>query len=161
MFMMAGNDALTVLEESSLNLSGRQTVARHVHNVVDTATDPVVAVVIATSAISRELRSGQIGSVVAVGRQWVTHIVTLVDIQVSVHVTFVGTPDGAGHAGPGLLEGQNTLDIVAGNLLARDRVDDGGLNSEERQRGTTGLSRSDTTQRCDHVGTSFGLPVGL
>lgn len=55
MVMIAWSDARTVLEESSLDLSGGQTVARYVHHVVDTATDPVVAIVIATSAISGEL----------------------------------------------------------------------------------------------------------
>lgn len=48
-------EPLTVLEESCLNLSSRQTVARDVHNIVDTAADPVVTFVIATSAISGEL----------------------------------------------------------------------------------------------------------
>lgn len=48
-------DALTVLEEGGFDLSSGQTVARDVDNIVDTATDPVVTIVIATSAISGEL----------------------------------------------------------------------------------------------------------
>jgi hypothetical protein len=47
--------ALTVLEKSGLNLSGGQTVSRNVDDIVDTATDPVVAVVITASTISGEL----------------------------------------------------------------------------------------------------------
>lgn len=47
--------ALTVLEKSSLDLSGGQTVSRNVDDIVDTATDPVVAVVITASTISGEL----------------------------------------------------------------------------------------------------------
>lgn len=47
---------LTVLEKGGFNLSSGQTVTRHVHNIVDTATDPVVAIVIATSAITSELQ---------------------------------------------------------------------------------------------------------
>lgn len=43
----------------------------------------------------------------------------------------MGAVNGAGHAGPCLLKGQDTLDIVAMNLLAGDGVDDGGLNTEE------------------------------
>lgn len=48
-------DVLTVLEEGGFDLSSGQTVARDVDNIVDTATDPVVTIVIATSAISGEL----------------------------------------------------------------------------------------------------------
>jgi hypothetical protein len=44
-----------VLEEGGFDLSSGQTVARDVDNIVDTATDPVVTIVIATSAISGEL----------------------------------------------------------------------------------------------------------
>lgn len=46
---------LTVLEKSSLNLSGRQTMSRNVDDIVDTAADPVVALVITASTISSEL----------------------------------------------------------------------------------------------------------
>lgn len=46
---------LTVLEKSSLDLSSGQTVSRNVDDIVDTATDPVVAIVIAASTISSEL----------------------------------------------------------------------------------------------------------
>lgn len=90
-----------------------------------------------------------------------TYVVTLVDIQIGVHVALVSTPHGAGHAGPGLLEGQNTLNVIATDLLTRDGVNDGGFNTKERQRGATRLGRSDTTQRGNHVGAGLGLPVGL
>lgn len=153
-----------MFEKSRLDLSGRQTVARHVHNVVDTATDPVVAVVIATSAISGELEGvsrAQWRSSSNNNNNTTTYVVTLVDVQVGVHIALVGTPDGASHAGPGLLEGQYTLDVVATDLLTGDGVDDGGLDTEEGQRGTAGLGRSDTTQRSDHVRAGLGLPVGL
>jgi len=73
----------------------------------------------------------------------------------------VGTPDGTGHRGPGLLEGEHTLDIVTSDFLTRDGVNNGGLNTEERQRGTTGLGGGDTTKGSDDVGTSLGLPVGV
>jgi hypothetical protein len=45
----------------------------------------------------------------------------------------VSTPDGAGHAWPWLLEGKYTLDIIAVNLFARDRVNDGWCDAEEWQ----------------------------
>lgn len=50
---------LTVLQESSLNLSCGQTVTRNVDDIVNTATDPVVTIVIATSTITSELKGHQ------------------------------------------------------------------------------------------------------
>lgn len=89
------------------------------------------------------------------------YVVALVDVQVSIHVALVCSPDGTGHAGPGLLECQDTLDIVTSDFLARDGINDGGLNAKEGQRGTARLGGGNTTQRCNDVGTSLGLPVSL
>lgn len=50
-----GSAVPTVLDERSLNLSSRQPVAGDVHNVVDTASDPVVTLVVAASTVSSEL----------------------------------------------------------------------------------------------------------
>jgi hypothetical protein len=44
-----------VLEKGSLDFSSRQTVARHVHDVINTTTDPVVSLVVTASAITGEL----------------------------------------------------------------------------------------------------------
>jgi hypothetical protein len=44
-----------VLEECGLNLGGGETVTRNVDNIVNTATDPVVTIVITSSTISGEL----------------------------------------------------------------------------------------------------------
>lgn len=122
---------LTVLEESGLDLGGGQTVAGDVHNVVDTATDPVISVVVTTGTISSELLWSASGVSHRMGSE--AYVVTLVYVQIGVHVPFVGTPDSAGHTGPGFLESQNTLDIVTLNLFTGDRVNDSGLNAEERQ----------------------------
>lgn len=73
----------------------------------------------------------------------------------------MGAPDGASHAWPGLLEGKDTLDIVAMDLLARDRVDDRRLDAEEGKRGGAGLGGSNTSKRGDDVGAGLGLPVRL
>ena len=45
----------TVLDERCLNLSSRQSVSRHVDDIVDTAPDPVVALVVTSGAVSSEL----------------------------------------------------------------------------------------------------------
>lgn len=150
-----------MLEKSGFNLSGRQTVSRHVDNIIDTTANPVVAVVIATRAVTGELQEVNQFQSHGTGNKATSYVVALVHIQVGIQVTLVGAPHRAGHTGPRLLESQNTLDIVATNLLARDRVDDGGLNTEEGQGGATGLGRSHTTQGSDDVGSSFSLPVSL
>lgn len=54
-------------------------------------------------------------------------------MQVGVQVSLVATVDGTGNARPRLLESQDALDVVAVKLLARDGVNDGGLNAEEGQ----------------------------
>lgn len=92
---------------------------------------------------------------------WITHVVALVDVEVGVHVPLVRGPDGTGHAGPRVLDGEDTLDIVALELLAGNGVDDRRLDAEEGEGGGAGLGGGDAGERGDDVGTSLGLPVGL
>jgi hypothetical protein len=102
-------------------------VTADIDNIIDATPDPVETLMISGSAISSE-------------------VVTLVDVKVSLLIPVVGSPDSTSHAGPGLLKGQNTLDIVTVNLFARNRVDEGRLDTEERQRATTRLGGSDSSQ---------------
>lgn len=44
-----------VVDEGSLNLSSRETMAGNVDNVVNTSTDPVVAVMITSSSVTSKL----------------------------------------------------------------------------------------------------------
>lgn len=131
-----------MLNEGSLNLSGRQSVSRNVDDVINTSANPVVTLVVTSCTVSGE-------------------VVALVHVQVCVHVTLVCSPDSAGHAGPWLLESKHALYVVAVLLLARDRVDDGGLDAEEGEGCGAGLRGSDTAEGCDNVGTGLGLPVCL
>jgi hypothetical protein len=131
-----------VLNQSGLDLSSGQTMTGNVDNVVDTATDPVVPFVVTSSTVTSE-------------------VVSLVDIQVCVHISLVCAPDGASHARPCLLEGQNTLDVVAVELLAGDGVDDCGFDTEEGKGRATGLGRGDTSEGGDDVRAGLCLPVCL
>ena len=131
-----------VLDQGSLDLSSGQTVTGNVDNVIDTATDPVVTLVITSSTVTSE-------------------VVSLVDVQVCVHVSLVCAPDGTGHARPCLLESQNTLDVVAVELLAGDGVDDCGLDTEEGKGSATGLGRGNTSEGSDDVRAGLCLPVCL
>lgn len=90
-----------------------------------------------------------------------SYVVSLVHVEVSVHVPLVGAIDGASHTRPCLLEGQHTLNVVPMDLLARNRVNDGGLDAEEWQRRTSGLGGRHTGQGGDDVGSRLSLPVRL
>lgn len=94
-------------------------------------------------------------------RELQTYVISFIHIQICVHISLVGTPDGASHTRPGLLEGQHALYVVAVDLLARHGVNDGGLNAKEGQRSAAGLGGGDTCQWGDDVGTGLGLPVCL
>ena len=94
-------------------------------------------------------------------RSGASYVVSLVHIQVCIHIPLVCAPDRAGHAGPWLLECQNALNVVSMNLFARNRVDNRRLDTEERKRGTTWLGGGYTSKRSDDVGTSLSLPVCL
>lgn len=91
----------------------------------------------------------------------VAYIVTLVHVKVGVHVSLMRSPDSASHTGPRLLESKDTLDIIAMDFVTRDGVDNGGLNAEEGQRGTTRLGRGDTCQGSDDIGAGLSLPISL
>lgn len=73
----------------------------------------------------------------------------------------MGAPHGTGHARPGLLEGENAFNIVATDLLTRNRVNDRGFNTEEGQGGASRLGRGNTTHGGDDMGTRLRLPVCL
>lgn len=47
---------LGVLKQSGFDFSSGQTVPRDVDNIIDTATDPVVAVLVTTSTVTSELQ---------------------------------------------------------------------------------------------------------
>lgn len=51
---------LTVLEQGGFNFSSRETVARDVDNIVNTATDPVISVLVTASTVTSELQICQL-----------------------------------------------------------------------------------------------------
>jgi len=63
----------------------------------------------------------------------------------------VCAPDSTGHTRPRLLDGKNTLNVVAVELLTRDGVDDGEFDTEEGKGSTTGLGWCNTSKRSDYV----------
>lgn len=90
-----------------------------------------------------------------------THVETFVDIEVSIHIPFMSSPNRASHAGPWFLDGQNAFHIVPMNLLARHRIHDGRLDPEEWEGGAARFGGSDTAKRADYMRPRFSLPVSL
>jgi hypothetical protein len=80
-----------------------------------------------------------------------SYIVSFVHIQVGIQVPLVSSPHSASHTGPGLLDSKNTFDIVALNFIARDRINDSWLDTEERKGCTAGLGGGDSTKRGDDI----------
>ena len=132
----------------------------HIHHIVHTASDPVVSLVITPCAITRELLT-LAHTITRLVRWPGTYIIPLVHAEVSVHIPLVCAPDGASHAGPRLLEGKHALDVVAVDFFAGDRVDEGGLDAKEGERGRSRLGRGNTAQWCNDVRARLGLPVCL
>lgn len=104
-------------------------MARDVDNIINSSSNPVVAFMIPTSAVTSELPivSEQISS-----SQTDTNIVAFVNIQVGVHVPLVGSPHSPSHARPWLLECQYTFNIISMDLFSRNRIDDGRFDAKER-----------------------------
>lgn len=138
-----------MLEKSSFNFGSGKSVTGNIDHVVDTSTDPVVSFVVTASSITSELQKPLVCELAL--RFEITHVVALVHIQVCIHVSLVSTPDGTSHAGPWLFDSQDTLDVVSGNLGARDGIDNSGLDAKEGKRCTARLGRSNTTQWGDDV----------
>jgi hypothetical protein len=148
-----------VLDKCGFDFGSRKTVTADIDDVVDTASDPVVAFVVTSSPITSELTI--ISKWIQSNERTLTNVVSLVDIQVCIHISLVCTPDRSSHTRPWLLESQNTLDVVSVNLLARHWIDDRRLDTKEWKGCGSWLSWSDTSEWSDDVGTSLGLPVSL
>ena len=147
-----------VLDERCFDLGSGETVTANVDDVVNTASDPVVAFVVTSGSVTCEL--------LGISKRHLrnaasTHVVSLVDIEVSIHISLVCSPDCSSHARPWLLECQDSFDIVSVNFFARNRVNNRRLDAKEWKRCTTGLGGSYTSKRSNDIRSSLGLPVCL
>lgn len=73
----------------------------------------------------------------------------------------MGTPDGTGHARPGLFEGKDALHIGAVNLLTSGGVKNGRLDTKEGERGRAWLGGGGSSEGSNDVGSCFCLPICL
>ena len=133
-------------------------MARHVHHIVYSSSDPVIPFMVSPSSIASELSTISSRSC---DTPWQTYIVALVNVQICVHVSLVGAPYRPRHTWPWLLECQYTLDVVPTHLLTRYRINDGRFDAEKGQRRAPRLGRRYSPHWCDDVRTGFGLPIRL
>jgi hypothetical protein len=73
----------------------------------------------------------------------------------------VRVEDCSGNRRPGLADSEDTLNIVALNLLTRHGVNDDKVNAKEGEGGGTRLHGDDTGKRSNNVRAGLSLPVGI
>ena len=104
------------LDQRVLDLGGRDAVARDVHDVVDPAQQPEVAVLVALGAVAGEVAAGEAR-------------------PVRLPVALVVAVDAAQHAGPGLGDDEVAALVVADRVAVV--VDDVGRDAGEGRHGRT------------------------
>lgn len=106
---------------------------------VNAALDPNIPMLVAGSAVTG----------VEVSGIW---------LHIGLQVTLVVLVDRARNRRPWVLENEYALNVVSMKLNARDWVQKGGLDSEERHSGGPRFGLNGTWEGCDHDGSCFGLP---
>lgn len=137
-----------VCNESALHLGGADAVPRHVDNVIDPSSDPVVAVLVPAARIPTD--------VLVIGDQLGFAIV---ELEVSVLEPLLVAVDPPQLAGPALPNGQVSTAFPF-QLLALC-IEHYGLDAKEGQRCGARLKRGGTRKGRDHVAASLSLPPGI
>ena len=126
--------------QRALHLGRAETMTGNVEHVVDTTDDPEIPLLVAAGAIP-----GEVGAL---------HLAPVL-LAIALHIA----PNASEHGGPWLADDE-FASLTMRNLLAVI-IDNGGIDSEERERSGTRLARGGTWKRCDHVSTRLGLPPGV
>ncbi|MNZ68807.1 hypothetical protein D3C78_870830 [compost metagenome] len=126
--------------QGRLDFGGAQTVTGDVKHVIDTASDPVIAVFITACAVTAEIHAFKGG-------------------EVGLFETIVVAEQRSSLAWPGV--GDHQVAFTGALLHSADIIDQCRLNTEERPRSGTGFQLGGTGQRSDHKAAGFGLPPGV
>src|SRR3954468_3005112 len=130
---------LRMRDDRALDLRRRHAVAGDVDDVVDAPDDPEVVVLVLAGGVAHEVRL----------------LAELLEVRLDVAV--VVAEQRAQHAGPRLLEDEQTL-LVALGLLTAGLVEDTRLDARQRGAGRAGLHLLRARQRRDHDLAGLGLP---
>src|SRR4051794_41386125 len=126
-------------DECRFHFGGRDAVTADVHDVVDTAEQPQVTLVVEFAAVTGEVSAFE---------------ATPVGLDITLRIT----PDATQHPRPWPRQREITtaaLDLAAGV------VDDFGADPRERKRRRPRLQRRGAGQRTDHDPAGLGLPPGV
>ncbi len=130
---------LREVDEGAFDLPRPDPLAGHVHDVVDAAHQPVVAVLVALRAVP--------GEVDAIPLR-----------EVGLHEPLPVAPDAAEHAGPRLADGE----VAAADLhLFARLVQDAGIHAGEVHRRRSRLRAGKARERGDEDVAGLGLPPGV
>ena len=133
-----GNGMMT--DQGTLEFRSTQTMTRNIQNVVDATNNPEVPLLVTARSVTREVGSFDLAPVL-------------------MAIACLVPPYAAQHGRPRLTNDQlATLAMRNFNTIV---IDNGGVDSEERERGGSGLARCGTGNGGDHVGTGFRLPPGI
>ena len=134
-----------VRHQRRLHLHRPQPVARHVHHVIHTAHDPVVAIGIAACAIPRKVEM-----LAVLGRDV---------LPIGAAESLVIAKNRPHHARPGMLHDQIATLVVAYRVAIE--IHHIRQNAGEGLGGGTGLGGNCARQRRDHESAGFRLPPGI
>src|SRR5262249_15793389 len=126
--------------ECALDFGGAEAVSSDIDDIVDASGDPVVAIFVATAAVTREIFAG-------------------IGLEVRIDETLVVAIDSAHLSGPRIDDAEIAARCAALDLAFG--VDNFRLHTEERTRCGTWLESGCTWQRRDEDAAGFGLPPGV
>src|SRR5258708_17609465 len=126
--------------QRALDLGGAEPMAGHVDDVVDPAGDPVIAVLVATRAVARE-------------------VLARMGLEIGVDETLMIAEHGAHLAGPRIRDAEIAARRAFEHLALR--IHDLRNDAEERPRGRAGLEARGARQRRDKDAAGLRLPPGI
>ena len=127
-------------DQGTFHLGRAEAMTGNIEDIVDTADDPEIPLLVAAGAIA-----GEVG--------------TLHLAPVLLAVPCLVAPDAAKHRGPGLAD-HKLPTLTVGNFPSLV-IDDRRINPEEGERRGSGLAGGGTGKGRDHVGPGLGLPPGI
>ena len=130
---------LGVQNQRALDLGRAHAVARDIDHVIDAASDPIVSILVAPTAVARK-------------------IVALVLLEIGLLKTLVVAVHRAHLPWPRSAHGQDASDAVAFYLRAFLRVEHDRLDAKEGESSRAGLRRSRPGQRRNEDAASLSLP---
>mmetsp|Transcript_2648 Transcript_2648/g.7593 ORF Transcript_2648/g.7593 Transcript_2648/m.7593 type:complete len:225 (-) Transcript_2648:79-753(-) len=132
--------------QGTFDFSRSDTVATDIDDVVHTANDEMVSVLVSGDGITRE-------------------VVSWVGFEVDRQVTLMVSQAGTSHSGPWLSNGHYTFEVSVfigfGQFLSSLRIQDYGIDTIKGEGAATRFHWSDSRNIGNDMSSRFGLPVGI